>query len=441
MKNNLPIVAIVGRMNVGKSTLFNRLSETSKSIALDYEGVTRDVIKDVVRWKEHTFELVDTGGISLKKMQHDAIAEQSRQRALQAIKEAAVVLFMCDGAVGLLPEDRGLADMLLKEGKKTILVINKSDTSLAKEHRYEFERLGFKSIIAISAQHGAGIADLLDALLAELPAPVEYTEQEDPLCNVAIVGKPNVGKSSIMNLLLKKERSIVSPIAGTTREPVKETIMFHRDSIQLIDTPGIRRKRGVNETLEQMMVKTAFKAVGQADIVLLVVDASEARLVDQELKLAFYVFEQEQKGLIIIFNKDDLMDEQKRADLDFQLEPYAHLLDKVMQIRTSCITNKNIGKLINTVNDVSERYKMRFSDDDLTFLFKDALVKRPLYRSQRPLIVHKAKQIRTGPIVIELVVNESAWFGPSQLAFFEGVLRKEVDLRGVPIKLVTRKRG
>src|SRR3990167_1293287 len=146
---NLPIVTIVGRMNVGKSTLFNRLSESSKSIALDYEGVTRDIIKDVVRWREHTFELIDTGGITLKKMQHDPIAELSRQRALQAIAQSSVVLFMCDGQAGLLSEDRSLANMLLKDKKKTILVVNKSDTALAKENMYEFERLGFKSIVSI----------------------------------------------------------------------------------------------------------------------------------------------------------------------------------------------------------------------------------------------------------------------------------------------------
>jgi GTP-binding protein len=340
-----------------------------------------------------------------------------------------------------VPEYRSLANMLLKDNKKTILVVNKSDTALAKENMYEFERLGFKSIVSISAQHGVGIADLLDELLAQLPTPVEYEQEEDALCRVVIVGKPNVGKSSLMNLLLKKERSIVSNIAGTTREPVKERIKFHEDIIQLVDTPGIRRKRGVNETIEQMMVKTAFKAVDQADVVLLVVDASEARLVDQELKLAFYVFEQELKGLIILFNKDDLMDDVKRADLAFQLEPYAHLLDKVVQIRTSCVTSKNVGKLMNIVNEVCQRYTQRFSDDDLTFMFKSALTERPLYRNQRPLTIHKAKQIKTAPITIELLVNESAWFGPSQLAFFERILRTNVDLRGVPVKFVTRKRG
>lgn len=440
MTKKIPSVAIVGRMNVGKSTLFNRLSDSSKSIALDYEGVTRDVIKDVISWRDHSFELIDTGGISLKKIVDDPIAELSRQRALDAVSHADVVIFMCDGSVGVLPEDRNLAKMLQKDGKQTILVVNKSDTAAYRDYQYDFERLGFKIIIPISAQHGIGIADLFDELLALLPEPVEKEEEKEPLCKVAILGKPNVGKSSLMNLLLKKERSIVADMPGTTREPIKERILFHQDMIQLADTPGIRRKRGVTETLEQMMVKTAFKAVEDANIVLLMVDATEARLVDQELKLAFYVFEKEHKGLIILFNKDDLMTEQMRQDLAFNLEPYKYFLDKVVQIRTSCITSKNVGKLINVVNDVWERYKRRFADDQLTLLFKEALERKPLYRNGQLLRVRWAKQIHTAPITIELLVNEPKWFGPSQLTYFERILRKSTDLKGVPVRFVTRKK-
>jgi GTP-binding protein len=440
MKSKLPIVAIVGRMNVGKSTLFNRLSESTKSIALDYAGVTRDVIMDTVCWRDYCFQLVDTGGIQLRKIVDDPIAEQARTRALDIIGQAELILFVCDGSVGVLPEDRELAKMIQKQQKKTVLVVNKIDTAAAKENIFEFERLGFKSMVPISAQHGTSIADLFDAILEQLPERARPVEEE-AICRVVIIGKPNVGKSSLLNLLLKKERAIVADIPGTTREPIKELVRFHRDSIELTDTPGIRRKRGVTEPLEKLMVKSAFRVAEDADVVLLVVDASQARMVDQELKLAFYVFEEQYKGLIILFNKDDLMDEQAREDLAFHLEPYKYFLDKVVQVRTSCVTKKNIGKLMNTINEVCTRYNQRFSDEELTILFKEALERGPLYRAEQRLIVYRAKQVKTGPITIELVVSEPRWFGPSQFAYFERIMRKNFELKGVPVRFVARKKG
>ncbi len=440
MKNKLPLVAIVGRVNVGKSTLFNRLSESTKSIAFDYEGVTRDLIMDNVCWRDHCFTLVDTGGIRLRKIVDDPIAEEARKRALAMIEEAPVILFVTDGSAGLLPEDRELAKMIQKLDKKAILIVNKIDTARAKEQIFEFERLGFTPLISISAQHGTGIADVFDAILERLPIRKEKQEEEDVGCKVVIIGKPNVGKSSLLNLLVQKERAIVADIPGTTREPIKERVQFYKESIELTDTPGIRRKRGVTEPLEKLMVKSAFNVVEDADVVLLMIDASAARMVDQELKLAFYIFEQEHKGLIILFNKDDLMDEQKRKDLEFHLEPYQYFLDKVVQVRTSCITKKNIGKLMGVVDEVCSRYKHRFSDQELTLLFKEALRIKPIYRSEQALIVHRAKQVKTGPILIELTVSLPRLFGTSQLAYLEGILRKHADLRGVPVRFVTRQK-
>lgn len=439
MKNKLPIVAIVGRVNVGKSTLFNRLAHSAKSIAYDYEGVTRDVIMDTVCWQDYCFTLVDTGGIRLRKIVDDPIAEEVRKRALAMLDEAQVVLFMVDGNVGLLPEDRELARMIQKLDKKAVLVVNKIDTAQAKENIFEFERLGFSPVVSISAQHGTGIADIFDAIIARLPEQ-KVKPEEEVGCKVVIVGKPNVGKSSLLNLLVQKERAIVADIPGTTREPIKERVKFYQESIELTDTPGIRRKRGVTEPLEKLMVKSAFNVVKDADIILLMIDASEARMVDQELKLAFYIFEEQHKGLIILFNKDDLMDEQKRKDLAFHLEPYQYFLDKIVQVRTSTIAKKNIGKLMGIIDEVCTRYTQRFSDQELTFLFKEALRIKPIYRSEQALIVHRAKQIKTGPITIELTVSWSRLFGPSQLAYFEGILRKHADLRGVPVRFVTRQK-
>ncbi len=430
-------VVIVGRTNVGKSTLFNRLSEGVKSIALDYQGVTRDFIADTICWKDRCFELIDTGGISLRKTK-DPIAEKIRTQALELIDQSVAVIFMVDALAGLLPEDREIAKALHKIGKPVILVVNKVDTRLGKEARYEFTRLGFKDHIDISAQHGVGIVDLFDAILAYVPADVVVEEQE-PTSNVVILGKPNVGKSSLMNVLLNKERAIVADMPGTTREPIQEHFTFDKAAIQVTDTPGLRKKRKIEEPIEKIMAKTALKAVERADVVVLVVDAHAGTLVDQELKLAFYVFEKQHKGLVIAFNKDDLMDEEIHARLEWNLEPYEYFFDKIPQVRTSCKSKKNIGRLVKAVQAVSQRYHQTFSNDDLTVLFKEALVRRPLYRNKQRLKIHRVRQIRTAPITIELFVNEPKWFGPSQLAYFDGVLRKSFDLKGVPVRFVSQK--
>lgn len=440
MSKSLPSVAIVGRMNVGKSTLFNRLSESARSITYDYAGVTRDVITDTVSWKDRTFELVDTGGISVKKITQDYIAEQVRTRAIAAVQDADVVIFVCDGTIGILPEDRSLARWLHKQGKKTILAINKIDTKQAKELQHEFERLGFEQIVPISAQHSIGIADLFDAILDVLPEGQKKIEKEESKCNVVILGKPNVGKSSLLNLLLKKERAIVADMPGTTREPIKEQLRFSQESIQLTDTPGIRRKRGVTEPIEQLMVKSALGSLEDADMVLLMIDASQGHIVDQELKLAFYIFQERYKGLIMLYNKDDLVDEQTKLDLEHSLEEYRYFLDKVEEVRTSVVSKKNIGKLLKKIDSVCTRYNQKFSGEELFILFKEALQAKPLYRAQQRLIVYHVEQVKTAPITIALTVGEPKWFGPSQLGFFERILRKHADLKGVPIKFVLRKK-
>lgn len=436
-----PRIAIVGRMNVGKSTLFNRLSENVKSLTLDYEGVTRDILKEEISWQGRRFELVDTGGISLRKTQ-DQILETVRLKALEVVKSADVVLFVCDAKVGVLPEDREISKLLHSLDSKVMLVANKIDNSVSEQYRYEFERLGHKDLLHISAHHGIGIADLLQFIVDSLPDQgiTAGPQNDDSISKVVLLGKPNVGKSSLMNLLLKKERSIVLDMPGTTREAIAEKISFYQQEILLTDTAGVRRKRCVHEQLEGLMVKTSFKALKDAHVVLLLVDASEGRLSDQELKLAFYSLEQH-KALILLFNKQDLVDEESEARMKFSLEPYEHLTKKVERMDISCKSGKNIGKLMSKIQKVCKRYSQRFSDDDLSLLFKEALVRRPLYRNTNPLRVLRVRQIATAPITLLIIANEPKWFGPSQLTYFENQLRRQYDLRGVPIKFIVRKKG
>ncbi len=434
---SLPRVVIVGRTNVGKSTLFNRLSVNAKSMTFDFEGVTRDVIKDIVTWKEYTFELIDTGGISLRKSS-DEINEQVRQRALGMLEQADVLLFVCDGTVGLTAEDREVIKTCRKVAKKIIVVVNKSDNSLTQENEHEFHSLGIKPVIFMSALHGMAAGDLLDSICMALPAPQLVAEEADENAKIVILGKPNVGKSSLLNMLVQEERAIVSPVAGTTREAVAQKISFYHQDLLLTDTPGIRRKRKIEETLETMMVKSAFRAVDNADLVLLLIDAAEHAIADQELKLAFYVFEH-YKSLIILFNKDDLSDAAIKKDRDYSLSVYDYFLKKIPQMPISCKTGKNIGKVLPLVKQVYERAQQKFDDDELTMLFKEALRKKPLYHQQKIINVKRAKQIAVNPITIVLITETPEWFGPSQLGFFDNILRSEYELLGVPIKFLTRK--
>jgi len=434
----LPRVVIVGRANVGKSTLFNRLSVDVKSMAYDFEGVTRDFIKDVVCWQDRCFELIDTGGISLKASK-DLITEQVRQGALKLLETSDVIVFVCDGKIGVLPEDRAIAKTLHKLGKTVLLAVNKIDAKIAQEQVYEFDRLGFKQTIPLSAQHGTGIADLLEDIVHNLPQKKKMVEQE-PTSKVVILGRPNVGKSSLLNLLLKQERAIVANVPGTTREPITEQIQFFKAPIELTDTAGVRKPRSVKEPLEKMMVESTLRAVQNADIILLMVDASEAHIADQELKLAFYAFERQYKAVIILFNKTDLLDDYTKAQLEHDMERYEHLLKKVVTMNISCKTGDNVGKILKTVAQVNERYNQHIDGMELFQFFKEALHRKPLYRNQQLLHVLRVEQVASAPMTLLLKVNEPKWFGPSQLGYFDNLLRKKYDLKGVPIRFLVRKK-
>lgn len=432
----MPTLVIVGRANVGKSTLFNRLSKDAQSVTFDQPGVTRDIVTDVITVKDRAVLLVDTGGVSLRKVK-DPIDEEVRQRALQAIDTADCVLFVCDGEVGLLQEDREIASVLHKRARNVLLVVNKSDLKITQENLHEFDALGFP-IFPISATHGRGIDELMRAALEVLP--VKISEEETPECRVAIIGKPNVGKSSLMNALTQKERAIVADMPGTTREAISESITFYQEDIKITDTPGIRRKRGVTEPLEQLMVKSAMRAIDAAHIVLLMIDSSSGELADQELKLAFYAFQEKHKSLIIIFNKQDITDEYKRETLERMQDEYKYLIDKVATISISCKTGKNVGKVLPLINEVWKRSRQQFPEEDLTIFIRDQLEKRPLYHNGQMLTFARARQIHTNPITIQLVVgNPKAW-GTTQLGFIENQLRREYDLQGAALVFDLRKR-
>jgi len=436
--SKIPVVALVGRMNVGKSTLFNRLSTTVKSITLNYAGVTRDVIKDTVAWNGRTFELVDTGGLSWRA-QADTILEKVREKALGIVDSADVIVFVCDGTVGATQEDREIARYLHKRAVPVIIAINKADNKATQEHLYEFSTLGYKNQLTLSAEHSTGLSELLSSIIEQLP-DTGGKQEEAPAYRVMLLGKPNVGKSSLLNELLHTERSIVSDQPGTTREAISEKITFYQEHLVVTDTPGIRRKRSIETGgLESLMVQSSFQALKEADVVLLMIDASEGKLADQELKLGFYAFQELNKALIILFNKSDLATEQSKESLEIALDFYKHLIRKVPTLNISCKDGKNIGKVLPLIKKVWDTHSQTLPDEEINRIIISNLQRKPLMHQQQQLHVHRARQLATAPITIGLGVNEPEWFGPSQLGFFENLLRNEYDLMGAPLKFIVRK--
>lgn len=436
-RKELPSVVIVGRTNVGKSTLFNRLSVDVKSIAYNQEGVTRDFITDIVPWRDRSFRLTDTGGMTTKKV-YDQLDKAAQDMVKKTLETADVILFVCDGTIGVVPEDREIATRLRAYSCPIVLLINKIDSTRKYEQfSFEFERLGFKTMIPVSAEHGTGISDVLNTVVDLIPC--KQFEKEVQPWKVVLLGKPNVGKSSLMNLLLGEERSIVADLPGTTRESIVEHITFYKQDLCLIDTAGVRKKRSVNENLEQLMVKSTLHAVREADIVLLLVDASEGMMSDQELKLAYYVFQEQHKALIILFNKQDKVDGYAKSRMNQSLDEYEELMKRVETLQISCKTGKNVNRIMPLIQKVADRHNSTFADDELSMLFKEFLQIRPIYRRGIMIGVRRVQQINHRPLTFAVYTNTPKLYLPAHSNFFDNQMRRKYMLNGVPMKFVIRK--
>jgi GTP-binding protein len=435
-KDNKNKVLILGRMNVGKSTLFNKLTEDKKSITLDYLGITRDFIKEDISWKDYNFTIIDSGGINIKDK--DEITKKVNNQVISLIEQSSVIVFVLDGKVGISNEDLEISKILHKSKKNVILAINKIDNienSITNIH--EFQKLGFKIIVPISAEHGLSINDLLDKIILFLDK--KYNKNEKSTFKIALIGKPNVGKSSLMNVLLNNERSIVSSIEGTTREAFSENIKFSKNNIEIFDTPGIRKKSSVSDNIEELMVKSSFRTLKNSDIILLIIDGSKDYILDQDLKLAFYGYTQQYKCLIIIINKSDLATNSIKASFINSLKDYHYLYNNVERVEISCKTQKNVGKILPLVYNVWQRYNYRFNDNELSNLIISEIQKKHLYRSKQAIRVYEARQIDTKPPTIELLVNNIDIFDDNIIRFFENIIRDNYNLKSCPIKFILKK--
>ena len=429
----LPVIAIVGRPNVGKSTFFNKVAGRKISITENRPGVTRDRITADCEWRGRPFTLIDTGGIELKS--EDTMWKQIALQAQAAVEMADVILFFTDGREGLTSSDYDVADYLRRSKKPVVLVVNKVD-DYSPDKLFEFYSLGLGEPIAVSSEHSRGVGDALDAAVASFP---QGEEVEDDSLKIAVVGKPNAGKSSLVNRLLGQERTIVTPIAGTTRDAVDTR--FERDGKKytIIDTAGIRRKRSVEDDVEYYSVLRAFDAVRRADVCLLVVDAQEG-ITEQDLKIIGYVHEQG-KPSVIVMNKWDAIEKDTHTVQTFEAELKEELkfMDYFRSAYVSAKTGQRTEKLLTLAQEVYDHAGFRVPTGALNDLLADAMrVSEPPSYLGRRLKLYYASQVAVRPPLFVLMVNDEKLLHFSYARYLENTIRSAYDFSGTPIRIQLR---
>ena len=439
-KKRKPIVAVVGRPNVGKSTLFNALAGENIAIVKDTPGITRDRIYTDVTWLDKSFTLIDTGGIEPDS--NDIILSQMRTQAEIAMETADVIIFLVDVKQGLVDSDAKVADMLRRSHKPVVLVVNKVDSiNKYMADVYEFYNLGIGDPHPISAINRLGLGDMLDEVMAHFPE-LEGDEEEDERPRIAIVGKPNVGKSSLINKLLGENRLIVSDIAGTTRDAVDTEVTYHGKEYVFIDTAGLRRKNKIKEDLEKYMIVRTVGAVERADIVVLLIDAVEG-VTEQDAKIAGIAHERG-KAVIIAVNKWDAVEkndktiyqvtERIRNTLSYM--PYAEILF------ISALTGQRLNKLYETIDMVSENHAMRVATGVLNEIMAEAVaMQQPPADKGKRLKLYYITQVSVKPPTFVIFVNDKELMHFSYTRYIENQIRETFGFKGTPLRFIIRERG
>lgn len=433
-----PLVAIVGRPNVGKSTLFNRLIGRRVAIVEDTPGVTRDRIYQDADWLDYSFTLIDTGGI--EPANEDIIASQMRRQAELAIETADVILFLVDGREGMTSADMDVAEILRRSKKPVVLAVNKVDAPKFEEAKYEFYNLGLGEPIPVSATQGLNLGDLLDEVVRDFPKEVETDGAER--INIAVVGKPNVGKSSLVNALLGEERSIVSDIPGTTRDSVDTPFSRNGRDYTLVDTAGIRRKRSVeDESIERYSVIRSLAAIRRADVVLIVCDASQG-LSEQDVRIAGYAHE-EGKASVLVVNKWDLIEKDTNTMNRFKKDLGADLafMDYVAMLFISAKNGQRVNKVLEAVDEAFEQSRRRIPTGQLNDVVGEAVtMNEPPSDKGRALKIYFATQAAVQPPTFILFVNDTEIVHFSYERYLENFFRKSFGFEGTPIRLIFRNR-
>ena len=431
----LPTVALIGRPNVGKSTLFNKIAGKQISIVEDIAGVTRDRLYQEATYGDHSFYIVDTGGIDAAK---EAFNDSIKLQAEIAIEEADVVVFIVDGKEGLTSNDLLVRDLLRKSKKKVIVAINKFDVKIAKENVYDFYELGFDDYIPISSIHNTGYVELMDSIVEGFPN--NKTDEIDERLKFCIIGRPNVGKSSLTNAILNEERTLVSDVAGTTRDSIDSVFKYHGEEFVLIDTAGMRKKGRVFESIEKYSLFRSLRSIDRSDICLVVIDGEDG-IKEHDKHIAGYAIERG-KGLIFVVNKWDKVEDESIKDYtalmrnEFQFATYAPL------VFLSALTKKRLHTLMPEILKVKENINRQIKTSILNDVIMDAyqLNIPPSYKGKR-LKIYFASQSGDKPPSFTLRVNNKGLIHFSYERYLENKLRENFDLTGTPIVLKFKNRS
>ncbi|MDR3185816.1 MAG: ribosome biogenesis GTPase Der [Christensenellaceae bacterium] len=431
------LVAIVGRPNVGKSTFFNRMVGQRLSIVNNIPGVTRDRLYADTEWCGHAFTIIDTGGI--ESIPDDQISKHVKKQAEIAIEMADVVLFMVDGKIGITSDDYEVGEYLRKSNKPIVLVVNKIDGP-DDSGIYDFYSLCLGNPFPISSEHGRGIGDVLDAITVHFGARSEIQDSDESAISIAVVGRPNVGKSSLVNKILGYERVIVSDISGTTRDAIDTPFTLNGKRYVIIDTAGIRKKSKVDEDLEYYSVLRAIGAIKRADVVLIVIDAKE-NITEQDIKICG-LSHNEKKASVLVVNKWDIIEKDNNTMTRYEkkLSEELKYMNYLRSVYVSALTGQRIGMIIESVNTVFENATRRIATGILNDVIGDALAtNEPPHKNGVKLKIYYATHVAVKPPTFVFFVNEPEILHFSYKRYLENAIRKAFEFSGTPIKLIFRK--
>ena len=436
---NRAIVGIVGRPNVGKSTLFNKLVGRRIAITEDTPGVTRDRIYAEGEWLGKYFTLIDTGG--LEPENDDIIMSNIKKQAQIAIDTADVILFVVDGLAGLSSADKEIGDILRKSGKEVIVVCNKIDTPKTPDEIYEFYELGLGEPMVISAEQALGLGDLLDRVIENFPEDKE-TDYDEDLVRVAFIGKPNAGKSSLINHILGEERLIVTNIPGTTRDSIDSYFQYNHQNYVFVDTAGLRRKRSIYENVERYSVVRTLTAIDRADLCVLVIDGNEG-ITEQDTKVAGYAHDNG-KGIIIAINKWDIVEKDDKTYLEFEKDIRETLgfINYAPIVYISAKTGQRVNKLLELLNIVNNNHNLRISTGVLNDILNQAvLMNQPPSDKGKRAKVYYGTQVSVRPPKFVIFVNDKELMHFSYVRYLENQIRNHFGFSGVPIQFDLREKG
>lgn len=433
-----PTVALVGRPNVGKSTLFNRLVGKKQAIIEDTPGVTRDRLYGLVTYRDYQFHLIDTGGIDLSK---ELFNKEIKVQAEIAIEEADIVVFVVDGKEGLTTNDYEVQQMLISSGKPVIVAINKIDSKKARDNMYDFYELGFESYVPVSGEQHEGIYDLLDEITKDFKQ-IPDDDYEDGMIKFSVIGRPNVGKSSLVNALLGEERAIVSDEAGTTRDATDTVFTYHGNDYVVIDTAGMRKRGKIYESVEKYSLLRSLRAIDRSDVCLLVINAEEG-IIEHDKHIASYALEAG-KAIIIVVNKWDVIEDKDKAMKKFKEEIRAHFqfMTYAPIVFLSALTKKRIHTLMPEILKVYENSRRQIPTNVINDVITDAYALNlpPSYKGKR-LKIYFSSQVRTQPPTFNIQVNSKGLIHFSYKRYLENKIREAFDFEGTPIVLQFKNKG